>query len=80
MDLQSSINKSVHTKYNPFTQKQWEMIKLHWEIYKREVGLEGELFLKLKKAEMGEGEIFKAINQFRQERQPILESWRDLRK
>jgi hypothetical protein len=80
MDQQSSTNGPVNAKYNPFTQKQWEMIKLNWDIYKRDVGLEGELFLNLKKAEIGENEILETINQFRRDRQIVLESWRDLRK
>lgn len=64
--------------YNPYKSGQWEKIKSSWELYK-EVGLEGDIHLKLKKKGKSETEIQKVIERHRIEIAEDIKVWRSLR-
>ena len=65
--------------YNPYKKGQWETIKYWWDIYKDSVGLEGELYMALKKTGMGDERVLEKIEEHRKEVAIERENWNNLR-
>lgn len=65
--------------YNPYTKEQFEKIKYWWDIYRNSVGLEGELYITLKKSGMGEDKVAEEIREYRKRVAKDRENWNNLR-
>ena len=74
------VNKEwLRGRYNPYTKEQWEKIKFWWDMYKDSVGLEGELYMSLKKTGIGEEMVLKKIEEYRKKVATEREVWNNLR-
>lgn len=80
MKLLLGAGMSSISRNNPYANEQWNVIKTFWNIYKQDIGLEGEIYLELKRKGAGQDIILDAINKHREERNENLEAWRNLRK
>lgn len=65
--------------YKPYTNKQWEKISDLWQIYKNDIGLDGELYMQLKAEGKSEGDIEKEIESHHEAVKENLKIWHELR-
>lgn len=66
--------------YKPYTKEQWAKISKMWNLYREDVGLEGDIVVKLVQQRKELGEINNAIENHRISTEPNLEAWHALRK
>ncbi|KKP46225.1 MAG: hypothetical protein UR39_C0014G0006 [Candidatus Woesebacteria bacterium GW2011_GWA1_33_30] len=72
MNLQS-------TSYQPFKRERWQKIKDVWDLYKENVGLEGEIGFKLVQEGRSQSEIDQEIDTHRNKSKNNLEAWHGLK-
>jgi len=65
--------------YKPYTDEQWQKIHKLWDIYKADIGLEGELCMELTREGKSAGEIAELVEKHRKETEENLEIWHTLR-
>lgn len=65
---------------NSQTKERVNIVKTLWSIYRRDVGLDGEIYLELKEEGVDQDSILTAIKKHHEERKENLEVWRNLRK
>jgi len=74
------VNEPQLKEYNPYTKEQREKIKEVWEMYKEDIGLDGELYFKLAREGKSVDEITEAINDHHRDVERNLEAWHNLRR
>ncbi len=67
-------------EYRPYTKEQWAKIKVLWNLYKENIGLEEDIYLKLVQEGKNLDEINSAIEKHRKGVEDNLETWHSLRK
>lgn len=67
------------SQYNPYTKEQWEKIKFWWDVYKSSVGLEGELYMTLRRTGTSEEKIQEKIEEYHNKVAIERENWNNLR-
>lgn len=75
-----AIRVVQHVLYNPYTGEQWAKIKSDWESYKQDIGLEVNLYLRLKREGKSDGDALKLIDEHRKDIEKTREAWYDLRR
>lgn len=71
---------TLQASYCPYTKEQWAKIKEVWDLYKENIGLEGDICLKLVREGKSLGEINGAIEKHRMSIKDDLETWHRLKK
>jgi Ribonuclease G/E len=79
MTSPGGIDRPQLKEYNPYTKEQRERIKDAWEMYKKDIGLDVDLCLRLAREGKSEDEITEAVNDHHRDVEKTLEAWHNLR-
>ncbi len=81
MSSPQDVDISQFSQYWPYTKEQWGKIEELWRTYKEDIGLEGDLYLELKKRNLSPADIGTEIKRHNNgdEIKHNLTAWNDLR-